>query len=75
MTQPRIETTIWELAGALYDEAVAMLGDTLEAQILSEFTLVELLDRATLIDSQVQVRAPMQRWRRTAPAEDVRAAV
>ena len=76
MTQ-RIETTIWELGTVLYDESVRAMGHGLEAELLSELALLDLLDRATLPTSLIAcLRAPARRrWAHAAQAASMAAAV
>ncbi len=47
---PRVNTTIWDLAEAIFIEAEAEGGTPEEVDALAAITLIAALDRATLVE-------------------------
>ncbi len=69
-----VQTTILDLAMVIYDEAVAMFGEGSEADALAAATLVEMLRRSRLVDSEVNAKVAEPRpMRRSLPVRALRA--
>lgn len=49
-----VRTTILDLAMAIYDEAVTLVGEGPAAQALADAALADMLARSTLADAQSQ---------------------
>ncbi len=66
-TSKTVTTTILQLAAAVYDEAVAMVGEGEEANALAMATLAGLLVESNLVEAAAPVSLPVSRTRRHAP--------
>lgn len=61
----RIDTNLMQLATALYDEAVAEVGEGDEAEALATAALIDLLGRARVLRATTAPARPV--YRRRAP--------
>ena len=66
-----VRTTILDLATAIYDEAVALVGEGREANALAAAALADMLHKSELEDGPVT--RPMMASRRTRPTRMLRA--
>jgi hypothetical protein len=59
----RIDTNLMQLATAIYEEAVAEVGEGAEAEALATAALVDLLGRSRVMRAEVTPTRPVYRRR------------